>query len=44
MSWKCMGCGRTFDSVPERVRCPYCSKKIFIKGRPEKVVKKVKAL
>ncbi|MEW6221928.1 MAG: DNA-directed RNA polymerase subunit P [Candidatus Hadarchaeota archaeon] len=44
MAWKCMGCGRVFDNLPERVTCTYCSKRIFTKTRPEAVVKKVKAI
>lgn len=41
--YKCINCGKVVPELGERIRCPYCGGRIFIKLRPS-VVKKVKAL
>ena len=40
--YKCINCGKIVADFEERIRCPYCGGRIFIKLRPE-VVKRVKA-
>jgi len=40
--YKCIKCKKTISKVDEKIRCPYCGFRIFIKLRPT-VVKKVQA-
>ncbi len=40
--YKCLECGKTVPTLEEKIRCPYCGGRIFVKERP-KVLKKVKA-
>jgi DNA-directed RNA polymerase subunit RPC12/RpoP len=40
--FKCIKCKKIVSKFEEKVRCPYCGGRIFIKIRP-KVVKKVLA-
>lgn len=40
--YKCIKCKKIITKIEERVRCPFCGYRIFIKVRPE-VVKRVLA-
>jgi len=42
MSYKCIKCGKIVEKLDERVRCPYCGFRIFVKVRP-RIVKRVQA-
>jgi len=42
MAFKCLKCKKVIDDVEQRVRCPYCGYRIFVKTRAE-VVKRVQA-
>jgi DNA-directed RNA polymerase subunit P len=42
MAYKCVKCGKETEKIIDRVRCPFCGFRIFIKKRPQ-VIKKVKA-
>ena len=42
MAFKCLKCKKVIEKLDERVRCPYCGYRIFVKMRP-KVVKRVQA-
>jgi len=42
MAYKCLKCKKIIEEVDERVRCPYCGYRIFVKIRP-KVIKKVQS-
>ena len=40
--YKCIKCGRVIEKFADRIRCPYCGNRIFVKLRPE-IVKRVQA-
>ncbi len=40
--YRCVKCKKMITKVGDKIRCPYCGFRIFIKLRP-KVVKKVQA-
>jgi len=40
--YKCINCKKTIAKLGEKIRCPYCGQRIFVKQRPE-VVKHVQA-
>lgn len=40
--YKCIKCKKIITKVDEKIRCPYCGFRIFVKLRP-KVVKRVQA-
>ncbi|MEM5802204.1 MAG: DNA-directed RNA polymerase subunit P [Candidatus Aenigmatarchaeota archaeon] len=40
--YKCVGCKKEITKIEDRIRCPYCGFRIFVKLRPE-VVKRVRA-
>jgi DNA-directed RNA polymerase subunit P len=42
MGFKCLKCKKVIEEGDERVRCPYCGYRIFVKMRPE-VIKRVQA-
>jgi DNA-directed RNA polymerase subunit P len=42
MAFKCLKCKKVIEDMEERIRCPFCGYRIFIKMRPE-VVKRVQA-
>jgi DNA-directed RNA polymerase subunit P len=42
MAYKCLKCKKVIESTEERIRCPYCGYRIFVKTRPE-VVKRIQA-
>lgn len=41
--YKCVKCKKTVAKIEEKIRCPYCGYRIFVKMRPE-VLKKVHAV
>lgn len=43
MKWRCFFCGREFDQLPEKLRCPHCGHCIFVKKRSQ-IVRTVKAV
>jgi DNA-directed RNA polymerase subunit P len=42
MSFKCLKCKKIIEEIEDKVRCPYCGYRIFVKIRPE-VLKRVQA-
>lgn len=40
--YKCVNCKKVIDKFGDRIRCPYCGARIFVKMRPE-IVKRVQA-
>ncbi|MDI6806780.1 MAG: DNA-directed RNA polymerase subunit P [Candidatus Aenigmarchaeota archaeon] len=40
--YRCIKCKKTVAKFEERIRCPYCGGRIFIKLRP-RVIKRVQA-
>jgi DNA-directed RNA polymerase subunit P len=40
--YKCVKCKKTISKIEDKIRCPYCGHRIFVKMRPE-VVKRVLA-
>lgn len=40
--YKCMKCKKVVSKLEDKIRCPYCGFRIFVKVRP-KVVKRVQA-
>ncbi len=41
--YKCIKCKKIVQKFDEKIRCPYCGYRIFMKLRP-KVVKRVRAI
>ncbi|MFQ6009838.1 MAG: DNA-directed RNA polymerase subunit P [Candidatus Aenigmatarchaeota archaeon] len=43
--YKCLQCGKTvdFETLKEKIRCPYCGYRILLKSRP-KTTRKVSAI
>jgi DNA-directed RNA polymerase subunit P len=41
--YKCTNCKKEIPKIEDRIRCPYCGSRVFVKLRP-KVVKRVKAI
>jgi DNA-directed RNA polymerase subunit P len=41
-TFKCLKCRTVIDETEERVRCPFCGYRIFVKMRPT-VIKRVQA-
>ncbi|MEM5793197.1 MAG: DNA-directed RNA polymerase subunit P [Candidatus Aenigmatarchaeota archaeon] len=42
MTLKCVNCGKETEKIIDRVRCPFCGFRVFVKKRP-KIIKKVQA-
>jgi len=42
MNFKCLKCKKMIDEAEDKIRCPYCGYRIFVKMRPE-VLKRVQA-
>jgi len=42
MGFKCLKCRNVIDEIEERIRCPFCGYRIFVKMRAP-VVKRVQA-
>lgn len=40
--YKCTACKKTVAKLEDKIRCPYCGFRVFVKERPE-VVKRVLA-
>lgn len=40
--YKCINCKKTVAKIGEKIRCPYCGYRIFVKMRPD-VIKRVRA-
>lgn len=40
--FRCIKCKRVVPTLEERIRCPYCGFRIFVKCKPE-TVKRVRA-
>ncbi|MBI2084796.1 MAG: DNA-directed RNA polymerase subunit P [Candidatus Aenigmarchaeota archaeon] len=40
--YKCVSCKKTIAKLEDKIRCPYCGQRVFVKLRPE-VVKRVLA-
>jgi DNA-directed RNA polymerase subunit P len=40
--YKCVKCKKVIAKIDDKIRCPYCGFRIFVKMRPE-VVKRVHA-
>jgi len=40
--YKCINCKKNVGKLMDKIRCPYCGYRIFVKLRPE-VVKRVRA-
>jgi len=40
--YKCVNCKRIITKLEDKVRCPYCGTRVFVKLRPE-IVKRVQA-
>ncbi|MCS7106053.1 MAG: DNA-directed RNA polymerase subunit P [Candidatus Aenigmarchaeota archaeon] len=40
--YKCVKCKKIVTKIDEKIRCPYCGYRIFVKLRPE-VIKRVRA-
>lgn len=41
--YKCINCKKVVAKLEDKIRCPYCGYRIFLKKRPE-VVKRVRAV
>jgi DNA-directed RNA polymerase subunit RPC12/RpoP len=42
MGFKCLKCKNLIEELEERIRCPYCGYRIFVKARAN-VIKRVRA-
>ncbi|MBS3052488.1 MAG: DNA-directed RNA polymerase subunit P [Candidatus Aenigmarchaeota archaeon] len=42
MGFKCLSCKKIIEKLDNRIRCPYCGYRIFLKQRPV-TVKRVQA-
>jgi DNA-directed RNA polymerase subunit P len=40
--YKCVSCKKNIEDIGDKIRCPYCGARVFLKSRPE-VVTEVKA-
>lgn len=40
--YKCLSCKKTIAKIEDKIRCPYCGYRIFVKMRPT-TVKRVQA-
>ena len=40
--YKCMNCKKTIAKIEDKIRCPYCGYRIFVKQRPE-VIRRIVA-
>ena len=40
--YKCIDCKKIVGKLDEKIRCPYCGARVFVKLRP-KIVKRVRA-
>ena len=41
--YKCVNCKKAIPKLEEKIRCPYCGHRIFVKERPD-TLRKVRAV
>ncbi len=42
MGYKCLKCRKVIEKIEDKVRCPFCGYRIFVKERP-RTIKRVRA-